>query len=457
MLFSMLQTASLFDNDGDRENSNNIGDAFLQRAGQALVAGHYHRGRPYSVEALLLYAYCKWVYREDQEKDAWVIMGISVRLAMRMGYHRDPCHLTSITPFEGEMRRRTFFLVEVFDLLFAFQAGLPAIIHEEECDVEPPRNLFDTDFDEDCQEVPLSRPPTDPTPMLYFCYKCRMAKSFRRVIRHALSLKGSSYEETMELDKEIQEIHEDVPPSLRMRPLSLSFIEPASTTSQRLTIDLMYLKCLCVLHRSSLSHSRLDPKYDYSRKTCIDAALRVLSYQAELHAACQPGGLYHHSQWMVSGIAMRDSLLAAMIICLDLYESRLEPMGISGAHRDNAERYHALQACHEIWLSRKASSREAVRASKVLGFMLSKLPRPAPSEYQASAPTGISSVSLGSGGQDNLASTETSSTNLIGGATQLSLAGENGNTLEDFSFDDPLFTMFDDSYDFDWVSTNGLG
>lgn len=83
-----------------------------------------------------------------------MIMGVAARLAIRMGYHRDPRHLSSISPFEGEMRRRTFFTVQMFDLLLAFQAGLPAIIHEDECDIEPPKNLLDADFDEFLPQFP---------------------------------------------------------------------------------------------------------------------------------------------------------------------------------------------------------------------------------------------------------------------------------------------------------------
>jgi Fungal specific transcription factor domain len=193
------------------------------RAGQALITGKYHKARPYSVEAVLLYAQCKYLQKEDPDADAWNIMGISARLAMRMGYHRDPRHFASISPFEGEMRRRTFFIVETLDLLLSFQAGLPAVIHEEECDTEPPSNLFDEDFDEDCKILPSSRPPTDPTPMLYFWCKSRFAKLLKRVIRHALSVR--SYEETMKLDSELHEMHSEVPPSLQIRPLSLSFTD----------------------------------------------------------------------------------------------------------------------------------------------------------------------------------------------------------------------------------------
>jgi hypothetical protein len=123
---------------------------FLERAGQALVAGRYQKARPYSVEAVILYGLCKYFFKEDTEEDSCMIIGIGARLAIRMGYHRDPGRLSRISPFEGEMRRRTFFTLEVFDILFSMQAGLPPVLQEEDCDTAIPSNLFDSDFDEDC-------------------------------------------------------------------------------------------------------------------------------------------------------------------------------------------------------------------------------------------------------------------------------------------------------------------
>ena len=105
-----------------------------------------------------------------------MIVGSSTRLATRMGYNRDPRHLTNISLFEGEIRRRIFFVVESLDPLLSLQIGMPAVIHEEECDTEPPSNLFDTDFNEDSEALPSSRLPTDPTPMLYWCYEGRIGK-----------------------------------------------------------------------------------------------------------------------------------------------------------------------------------------------------------------------------------------------------------------------------------------
>jgi len=219
-----------------------------------------------------------------------------------MGYHQDPRHLGHFSPFEAEMRRRTFFTVEALDFLLSFQAGLPPAIPDEVCDTEPPSNLFDTDFDEDCEALPPSRPPTDPTPMLYYCYKSRLGKVLRRAFRLALAVKRPSHEQTMRLDVELQTIHADVPPSLQMRPIASCFGEQPYMILHRFNLDLMYLKTLCVLHRSYINHERPNSLFGYSRKTCIDAALQMLNHQAEIHAACQPGGQLSHEKWMPSSL-----------------------------------------------------------------------------------------------------------------------------------------------------------
>ena len=381
MLFSTLYIASRSERSSSKEDSHSVQTnqrtAFFERAGQALLAGNYLLAKPYSVESVLLYGVCKYVQNDEHDTDAWMTMGISTRLAMKMGYHRDPNHLPQVSPFEGEMRRRTFCILEAFDLLLSFQAGVPAMIHEEECDIDPPGNLFDTDFEEDCKVLPPSRPPTDSTPMLYYRYKSRLARIFRRIYQHAISIRTSSYAETMKLDAELEMAHKDVPPSLQLKPLALSFTDQPYMILNRLYTDLVYLKGVCVLHRNYLSQNRSDSSFDYSRRVCGDAALQILKHQAELQAACQPGGLFHDHRWMLSSLSCHDFLLAAMITCLDLYESHKQSAASTPENfGPQIEKYDTLRHCHGIWISRRGVSRDARRASSILAIMLSKFPRP---------------------------------------------------------------------------------
>ena len=456
MLFSTLYISS------QNEQASNHGTViasespqrvtFFKRAGEALMTGGYMKAKPYSVESVLLYGVCKYMQKEEHDTDAWMTMGISARLAMKMGYHRDPRNLANVSPFEGEMRRRTFFILEAFDLLLSFQAGLPAIIHEEECDTDPPGNLFDTDFDEDCKTLPPSRPPTDSTPMLYYRYKSRLARIFRRIYRHALSFKPSSYEETMKLDAELNMAHKDVPPSLRLKPLALSFTDQPYMILNRLYSDLVYLKSVCVLHRKYLSQNMLDSSFDYSRRVCGDAALQILNHQAELNGACQPGGLFYDHKWMLSSLSCHDFLLAAMITCLDLYESHRQsaatpPEGLEVL----IKKHDALRHCHGIWMSRRGFSRDARRASSVLAIMLSKVPRPI---ITVKATQEIAGKTLPTTNGNNalgipVSYLESSSCDMNGFEQEVSI---NSHEMADFSTTDPLKTIFSELDNIDWVN-----
>ena len=353
---------------------------FFKKAGQTLVEGKYHKGRPFSVEAVMLHAHCKYFMLEQTEDaDAWMIIGTAVRLAMKMGYHRDPRHVTSMTQFESEMRRRSFFTLQMFDLLLSFKAGLPAIIREEDCDTETPRNLRDEDFDEDCQLLPPSRPETERTPMLYFCYKSKFTKFLKRVISHALSLKPPSYTETLGLDTEIQEAHKHVPPSLQMKPFSSLLSDTARMLVSRLHIELLFLKSLCVLHRIYISQERSSRTYDYSRRICTTAALQILDLQAQLHEVTRPGSRFADQPWIFSSLTMHDFLLAAMILCLDLHETHNRPSSsfIDGQTLEMQQQiYDALRRAQSILSSQEQTSTDSRRASNVLAAMLRKIPRP---------------------------------------------------------------------------------
>ena len=395
--------------------------------------------------------------REDPDADAWMAMGIATRLALKMGYHRDPRHFKSISPFEGEMRRRTFAFVETFDNLLSFGAGLPAIINEEDCDTEPPGNLFDEDFDEDCKVIPPSRPPTDATPMLYYCYKCRFSATFKRVIKHSLALKPPSYEFTMKLDRLLEKEYAEIPPSLWWRPLSTSFTDQAPLIINRMNINITCLKSRAVLHRKFLTHERSNPVYAYSRATCVDAALQILNCQADLYAATQPGGRFHNNKWLFSSISLHDFLLAAMIICLDLYEFHKESAISSPTDLEaRVKEYDALSQSQEMWTSRRAISREARRASNVLATMLSKVPRPnipVTSQNGSWDPLGVPQTA--SNGVNSLGSTSDSSRSSPWDMNTFNFTGQNlaaGTSDFDAVLPDPLNSVFTQSDLIDWVS-----
>lgn len=141
----------------------------------------------------------------------------------------------------------------------------------------------------------------------------------------------------------------------------------------------VYHKAQCVLHRPYLIRARENPRFTYSRRTCIDSALEILEFQAILHAETRNGRLRGRSN-LVTSLSSADYLLAATIVCLDLYQSyQLQasnrPSGdtYTWGHERRDEMTAAIQRSKEIWDQLRDESMEAFKASSVLGVMLTKL------------------------------------------------------------------------------------
>lgn len=323
-LASMLWVAasiSIMKGESD-ESEASMPDNLNALATECLVSGDYLSSKPYCIEALLLHSYTELQKNKEIDSSLWAKFGLVARLAQRMGYHRDPKYLSNVTPFEGELRRRAFFFIEVFDVLFSFQLGMPPVIRDDECDTESPSNLYDSDFDENVMTLPPPRPPTEPTSTLYLCYKSKLCRLLRRVIRYALSIHPPPYEEVLKLDDELHQYHAQVPASLQIKPVrSYSFTDQTYDIMHRLMLEMMFLKSLCVLHRPYLNREKDNPNYDGSRTTCRDAALRILDLHAEYEAESRPGGRIYEDKYMLSALTLHDFLIASMILCLDLTEN----------------------------------------------------------------------------------------------------------------------------------------
>lgn len=68
-----------------------------------------------------------------------------MRIAQKMGYHRDGEHL-GLTPFETEMRRRIWWLVVMQDCKLAVLSGLSHSFVTNDFDTKQPQNLNDADL-----------------------------------------------------------------------------------------------------------------------------------------------------------------------------------------------------------------------------------------------------------------------------------------------------------------------
>ena len=215
-------------------------------AGQCLLLADFLKPVNHMIETLVLHLHGQYARHCDTDVGVWVLVGMIARLAMRMGYHRDPKYYPSITPFQGEIRRRVWTFVRQSDLLFSFQIGLPSMIRLGDCDTELPRNIFDDEFDEDIKVLPPSRPFTEATPVSYMRAKATMAFAFGKVIERVHAVTPSSYEELMGLDELLRTTRAEYPPHLRLRSIQDSMMDPGALVMQRISLAMLYHKGQCV-------------------------------------------------------------------------------------------------------------------------------------------------------------------------------------------------------------------
>ncbi|ODA79118.1 hypothetical protein RJ55_04709 [Drechmeria coniospora] len=119
---------------------------------------------------------------------AWILSGTVVRIAQKMGYHRDGETL-GLDPFETEMRRRVWWQIAIQDSKYAMMSGLSQSLLPTACDTKLPQNVNDADIFPGSTE-PV-RPREGPTEMA-FCLLLNEVYKFK--ISSDQSFDGPSFE-----------------------------------------------------------------------------------------------------------------------------------------------------------------------------------------------------------------------------------------------------------------------
>ena len=81
------------------------------------------------------------------------------------------------------MRRRTWALIRLSDVIFSHQVSLPSMIYGHDCDTQLPHNLFDEEFGPDTKVLPPSRPNAEPTPISYMISKVKLCLELGSILQ----------------------------------------------------------------------------------------------------------------------------------------------------------------------------------------------------------------------------------------------------------------------------------
>ena len=225
---------------------------------QCLVLGKYTKCAPYTIETLLLYLHLEYNQNEDKQMEIWVLLGVIVRLALRMGYHRDASHFPHVSTFEGEMRRRAWAVIISFDALASAQVGLPRMIRESHSDTAEPRNLLDEDLYQEMLTVLPSRPDTVQTLVQFIVAKNTIVGIYGKISDEITATESITYNEVMGLDKILGDTYASIPQGLQMRPVSDSSVDTPDVILHRSFLALLYHKAKCILHYRHMLPARTD-------------------------------------------------------------------------------------------------------------------------------------------------------------------------------------------------------
>ncbi|KAJ4260968.1 hypothetical protein NW757_001357 [Fusarium falciforme] len=140
----------------------------------------------------------------------------------------------------------------------------------------------------------------------------------------------------MALDQRLHSAQRAMPPKFQMANPEDSITVAPYVLIRRYNMELLFQKSRCMLHRHHMAKAYQDPAYNYSRTSCVEAAMALLTHQANISKEIQVGGRLY-----------RDRCREAMV--------------------------EALESSRRFWEALKVGSAEARQAFDMLSVMLDKV------------------------------------------------------------------------------------
>jgi hypothetical protein len=365
-------------------------DYYREKVVQALILANYTKCPPHTMETCLVYFGCEYTRSSDTQFSMWILIGMIVRIALRMGYHREPSRFANISPFEAEIRRRAWLVVLSIDLVSSAQVGLPRMIQPFMYDTQEPLNVDEEDLYEDMIELPPSLPEVELTPLLYSIIMTRVRTVYAKVMDLTNATSQPPYREVMNVDALLRHVYDKLPPSSKTMAAEDFDLALDPTAMRRLYLGLSFLKAELMLHRPYHLPGRTDTRYEYSRRVCLNAAFEMLELQQKLDTDIQPGGklwspgwqLFTMS-WYMSSLVAQDFLLATTVLISDLDEDLTSsPLVYGGATSGlkldrgppcREQITKLLRGTQQIWHKASKKSHEARKAAEAIRLVLSKV------------------------------------------------------------------------------------
>jgi hypothetical protein len=212
----------------------------------------------------------------------WITVGNLVRVAMYIGLHRDPVFLPPMSVFMAEMRRRLWATILELSVQSSLDSGGPVLISAKDYDARPPGNFNDDQLiDRDGRLAPIALKPVAKslTNFTQTTVQIVLLKSFAlrlSIARHIADFRtAGTYDETIRLSSELSAACHALSSILQSYRPGEGLGRMSPTQFQLRLVDHLTHRLFISLHQMWLAMSTSSPKYYFSRKLCVETALRL--------------------------------------------------------------------------------------------------------------------------------------------------------------------------------------
>ncbi|KAJ6443153.1 fungal specific transcription factor domain-containing protein [Purpureocillium lavendulum] len=209
----------------------------------------------------------------------WIASGSLVRKAMYMGLHRDPSRLGKMTTFRAEIRRRLWATILELNLQSAFESGGFPLLQRTDYDTRPPANIDDELLgDETDGEQPIGEPPEVPTQTSVHIAVLKSFPLRLDLLKKANDFgRGQSYDEVLRLNSELTKACRELSQRLLSLRSKVTGHGPAQINTFHVSMAELYLyRFFHALHQTVIAKSFDDHRYYFSRRMCLDSALKLM-------------------------------------------------------------------------------------------------------------------------------------------------------------------------------------
>ncbi|KAM5343084.1 hypothetical protein ACJ41O_014050 [Fusarium nematophilum] len=265
LFFSVLAAGSLFSPTSTSQPNSFYEPAEFLETANKMIDPWANDFTLDNARALAIVALC--LNEMNLKSAAWTWLGRAVRVGQDLGLHLESGPWPVI---EGEMRRRTWWMIYILDRTMATELGRPVLINDEDCDVSLPAGVDDQYIHEGGMLVPNGAEPLTHSLLAVI----HVVRSYTSLLA-ALRPPALSTIQLSALDSHFKKCLNTFPPAC----------EPSSTVplAPHFLAPLAYL-----FHARLLLHRHhLDPEYP--------AEARMASLESCTHISLETASLLHRS------------------------------------------------------------------------------------------------------------------------------------------------------------------